>query len=81
MEKKHTWLKIAAGLTTAVGAIVAITAYFRNKSKRLKEELDFDNSLYFDEDTSMLDQDLGEDVSEAGIETDPNEDDEEIDNK
>lgn len=83
MEKKHTWLKVAAGLTTIVGAAVAVTAYFKNKSKRLKEELDFDNSLYFDEDTSMLEHDQVEesDTSVSPEEIGISEDEEETDNK
>lgn len=57
MKKKNSWIKVAAILTTIIGGAVAVAAYIKNKSKRLSDELDFDNSLYFDEDTSMLDED------------------------
>ncbi len=63
--KKTSWVKIAAIATAIVGAVLAVVAFIKNKSKRLNEELDFDNSLYFDEDLSMMDDDLiHDDVSE-----------------
>lgn len=55
-KKKGSWIKIVAVGSAVVGAVVAVVAYLKNKSKRLSEELDFDNSLYFDEDTSMMDE-------------------------
>ncbi len=57
MSKKGSWIKVLAIGSAVVGAVVAVVAYLKNKSKRLSEELDFDNSLYFDEDTSMMDED------------------------
>lgn len=56
MSKKGSWIKIVAIGSAVVGAVVAVVAYLKNKSKRLSEELDFDNSLYFDEDPSMMDE-------------------------
>lgn len=57
MKKKTSWLKIITILTAVAGAVVAVSAYLKKKSKRLSEELDFDNSLYFDEDSDMMDDD------------------------
>lgn len=68
MKKKNSWIKIAAVLTTIIGGAVAVAAYIKNKSKRLSDELDFDNSLYFDEDTSMLDEDEAVDMDSEVIE-------------
>lgn len=50
MKKKHSWIKIVAVLAAVAGAAVAIFAFLKKKGKKIKEELDFDEEMYFDDD-------------------------------
>lgn len=68
MSKKKTWVKVIAVASAVVGGAVALAAYLKNKSKRLSEELDFDNSLYFDEDPATMDEETYEETEEASTE-------------
>ena len=52
MKKKSPW-KIIAVVTAVVGALVAVAGYIKKKSKKISDELDFDNSMFFEEDTSL----------------------------
>lgn len=75
MNNKIKWVKIAAIATTIVGAAVAVAAFVKSKSKRLSEELDFDNSLYFDDDDTFMDEEiLGEGDLEHPVHTSKTED-------
>lgn len=49
MQKKN-WLTIAVLATAVAGAIVAIVAFMKRKGKKINDELDFDDSTYYDDD-------------------------------
>jgi hypothetical protein len=65
MKKKTSWVKILAVLTAVIGAAVAVAGYLKKKSKKLSDELDFDNSMYFDDDDSTYHED-DQDIEELG---------------
>jgi len=63
MKKKSPWKAIAI-ITAIVGAVVAVVSYLKRKSQKISEELDFDNSMYFEDDPAMP-YDDEEDPSES----------------
>ena len=68
MQKKN-WVTIAALATAIAGAIVAIVAFMKRKGKKINDELDFDDSTYYDDDMEgeigVPDDDLGEAEDES----------------
>lgn len=84
MKKKSTW-KIIAIVTAIVGALVAIAGYLKAKSKKISDELDFDNSMFFEDDPSMEYDDEEEEeeapAADAAPEEPADEELEEVDKK
>lgn len=65
MKKKTSWVKVMAIVTAIVGVGVAVVGFLKKKSKRLSDELDFDNSMFLDDDAPMLtEDDLNDDESD-----------------
>ena len=58
MKKKGSWLKVAAILAAVIGGIVAIAAFMKKKGKKIREELDFDDERYFDEEEDDFTDDI-----------------------
>lgn len=67
-KKKHGWIKAFAIIAAVVGAAVAVAAFLKKKGKKIREELEFDDDLYLDEEDNFQD-----DIME-GDETIPMED-------
>ena len=67
--KKSMFLAIVALIVVAAGVAVAVGLYFAKKAKRLRNDLDFDEDFYYDEDDSdyfdMDDDDIDEFPSSA----------------
>ena len=83
MKKKSTW-KIIAVITAIVGALVAVAGYLKVKSKKLSDELDFDDSMFFEDDPTMEydeddagEEEAEEEPAEAAAPADPDEDEDE----
>ncbi len=64
MKKSNDWIKIVGALAALAGVAVAVGVFLKNKSKKISEELDFDNSSYF-EDEDMYDEDYIDSETEA----------------
>lgn len=47
--KKNVWLSIIAGITAVLGIGVAVFAFFKRKSKKIYQDLDFDDDVFIDE--------------------------------
>lgn len=47
--KKNVWLSIIAAITAVAGICVAIFAFFKRKSKKIYEDLDFNDDDFIDE--------------------------------
>lgn len=58
--KKKVWVSLLAALAALIGILAVAAAFFRKKGKRLKDDLDFDDSVYFDDDDDQ-DDDFYED--------------------
>jgi hypothetical protein len=71
MKKKSPWKAIAI-ITAIVGAVVAVASYLKRKSQKISEELDFDNSMYFEDDSSMTydDEEDHSDTEASAMEVD-----------
>ncbi len=66
MKKNNVWVWILAVLTTVAGIAVAVTLLVKRAGKKLQKDLDFDDSIYFEEeDASLLDSDEPSDEEES----------------
>ncbi len=65
MNKKSNWIKIAAILAGIAGVAVAVGVFLKKKSEKISEELDFDNSTYFDDEDSMLNETIEDDDTQT----------------
>ena len=54
-NKKKSVITIVAILTAVVGVAVAVGAFLKRKAKDLGEKLDYDGSLYYEDDEDELD--------------------------
>lgn len=59
MNGKNAWLKVAGIATAIVGGVVAVALLIKKKSERFQDE-DYDESLYFDDDPSMMDDEYSD---------------------
>jgi hypothetical protein len=59
MNGKNAWLKVAGIATAIVGGVVAVALLIKKKSERFQDE-DYDESLYFDDDPSMMDEEYSD---------------------
>ena len=61
MKKKKSIVAIVAVLTAVIGALVAIGAYLKRKARDLGDTLDYDGSIYFeDDDAEVSEEDAAE---------------------
>ncbi|MCI8501830.1 MAG: hypothetical protein HFJ85_06285 [Oscillospiraceae bacterium] len=66
MKKNNVWVWILAVLTTVAGVAVGVTLLVKRAGKKLQKDLDFDDSIYFEEeDASLLDSDELSDEEES----------------
>lgn len=57
MKKKSVWVGIIAAFAALAGVAVAVGLFIKNAGKKLQEDLEFDDSIYFeDDDTEDLDR-------------------------
>jgi hypothetical protein len=57
MKKKSIWVGIIAAFAALAGVAVAVGLFIKNAGKKLQEDLEFDDSIYFeDDDTDDLDR-------------------------
>ena len=65
MKKKSVWVGIIAAFAALAGVAVAVGLFVKNAGKKLQEDLEFDDSIYFeDDDTEDLDRLEGADQQE-----------------
>lgn len=65
MKKKSVWVGIIAAFAALAGVAVAVGLFIKNAGKKLQEDLEFDDSIYFeDDDTEDLDRLEGADQQE-----------------
>ena len=66
MKKNNVWVWILAVLTTVAVVAVGVTLLVKRAGKKLQKDLDFDDSIYFEEeDASLLDSDELSDEEES----------------
>ncbi len=67
MRKSNVWVWILAAITTVAGIAVAVALFVKRAGKKLQKDLDFDDSIYFEEDAEPLDlNELSEDEEDVG---------------
>lgn len=79
MKKNNLWVWILAALTAAAGIAVAVALFVKRAGKKLQKDLDFDDSIYFEEEDSTP-YDLSDEFDEDevdGEEEESEEDDKE----
>ena len=47
MKKKHTWIKVVAIVAAITAVAAAVAVFLKKKGKKVQQELDFDEDLYF----------------------------------
>ena len=52
-KKRKVWIAVAAVLAAIVGAAVAIAAFFKKKAKAIGDQLDYDASVYYDDEAGL----------------------------
>ena len=55
MKKKKSVIVLVAVFTTIVGAVLAVGAYLKRKARDLGDTLDYDGSIYFEDDEDAED--------------------------
>lgn len=63
MKKSNVWVWILAAITAVAGIAVAVALFVKRAGKKLQKDLDFDDSIYFEEEdaeTLDLDEPSGE---------------------
>lgn len=53
-NKRKGWIAAAAVLAAVVGAVVAVAAFFKRKAKVIGDQLDYDASVYYDDEDGLL---------------------------
>lgn len=56
-KKRKGWIVLAAAVAAVVGAVVAIAAFFRRKAKTIGDQLDYDASVYYDDEDGLAETD------------------------
>ena len=56
-KKRKGWIVLAAAVAAVVGAVVAIAAFFRRKAKTIGDQLDYDASVYYDDEDVLAETD------------------------
>ena len=65
MKKSNVWVWILAAITAVAGIAVTVALFVKRAGKKLQKDLDFDDSIYFEEeDAETLDLDEPSDVEE-----------------
>ena len=65
MKKSNVWVWILAAITAVAGVAVAVALFVKRAGKKLQKDLDFDDSIYFEEeDAEALDLDEPSDGEE-----------------
>ena len=65
MKKSNVWVWILAAITAVAGVAVAVALFVKRAGKKLQKDLDFDDSIYFEEeDAETLDLDEPSDEEE-----------------
>lgn len=59
-NKNMFWVWVIAGITAIAGIAVAVALFMRRAGKKLQKDLDFDDSIYFEDDENAFDE-LSED--------------------
>ncbi len=77
-NKKKIIIAIAAGAAAVVGAAVAVAAFFRKKAKSISNQLDYDASVYYDDEDAFADGDILASEEESEETEAPASDEEEI---
>ncbi len=76
MNKKNTfWVWIVAGITALAGIAVAIAVFVKRAGKKLQKDLEFDDSIYFEDEDS--DDEIPEDDEVSSEDEEAEEDKEE----
>ena len=65
-KKRKVWIAVAAALAAIVGAAVAVAAFFKKKAKAIGDQLDYDASVYYDDEDGLAE-------SEETVQTEENE--------
>lgn len=52
-KKRKVWIAVAAALAAIVGAAVAVAAFFKKKAKAIGDQLDYDASVYYDDEDGL----------------------------
>lgn len=65
-KKRKVWIAVAAALAAIVGAAVAVAAFFKKKAKAIGDQLDYDTSVYYDDEDGLAE-------SEETVQTEENE--------
>lgn len=65
MKKSNVWVWILSAITAVAGIAVAVALFVKRAGKKLQKDLDFDDSIYFEEeDAETLDLDEPSDEEE-----------------
>lgn len=65
MKKSNVWVWILAAITAVAGIAVTVALFVKRAGKKLQKDLDFDDSIYFEEeDAETLDLDEPSDEEE-----------------
>lgn len=65
MKKNNIWVWVLAALTAVAGIAVAVALFVKKAGKKLQKDLDFDDSIYFEEEDGES-TDLN-DFDESGV--------------
>ena len=65
-KKRKVWIAVAAALAAIVGAAVAVAALFKKKAKAIGDQLDYDASVYYDDEDGLAE-------SEEAVQTEESE--------
>ena len=72
-KKKRSWITVIAVFTAIIGAAVAVGTFLKKKAKTIGEQLDYEDSLYYDDEDDYEDSysssepESGEEESDAGF--------------
>ena len=65
MKKSNVWVWLLAAITAVAGIAVTVALFVKRAGKKLQKDLDFDDSIYFEEeDAETLDLDEPSDEEE-----------------
>ncbi|MGI5895885.1 MAG: hypothetical protein ACOX6U_02905 [Oscillospiraceae bacterium] len=63
-NKNMFWVWLVAGITAVAGIAVAVALFVKRAGKKFQKDLDFDDSIYFEDDETALD-DVSDDEIDA----------------